>query len=422
MWSALENAALRESLPKPLATGDSVHGILVSGQFDRGRYNLHHLGRRQSKPYLLKQYYSIDANAFLRWQNEARFINTEPAHGFVWPTEEWRGGVISPLPAGLPLDEWMDRKPRSMETRLAAAARLARRIARLHRSGIVHRNLSPSAVWIGNDSLDVTDFGSARCPHLDDLWTDSAYACSDATFASPELFRHNECGPEHDVYGFGVLLHLLATGWKPFGPIRKLLASLIPGAPLPFSLSASTDLPGRVRELITACLTTNPFDRPTMVEAAAALEPYGPGGHTLEKRIPLPPGSKEKRNRVMVFVTSNSRAVPLFDASLRLAASTPAIFMFVSMVPGNLPSGHMERFKGALFRRLGQGLLRCREAGMQWSLRLLDSPDPNITARLFVEQYAPDTIIVGESLAKGRLRHAFHDNLPATDIHVSRVQ
>ncbi len=74
MWSALENMAFRESLPIPLETGRSIHDILVRSQLSRGRYNLHFQGMRGLKPYLFKQFYCLDTNAFLRWQNEARFI------------------------------------------------------------------------------------------------------------------------------------------------------------------------------------------------------------------------------------------------------------------------------------------------------------------------------------------------------------
>ncbi len=113
----------------------------------------------------------------------------------------------------------------------------------------------------------------------------------------------------------------------------------------------------------------------------------------------------------MAFVKDDSRAVALFDAALQTATDTPSLFLFVSLIPGNLPSGHLERFKGNLFRKLGQGLLRCREAGLQWSVRALQCPDIDKTASAFVKQYAPDTLFLGSPEKPGRTGHDFGNKL-----------
>lgn len=96
----------------------------------------------------------------------------------------------------------------------------------------------------------------------------------------------------------------------------------------------------------------------------------------------------------MVFVSGDDRSVPLFDQVLSLAGKEPSSFLFIGLIPGNLPSGHLERFKGSLFKRLGQGLMRCRLANVPWSLRVLESFDPDLTGVEFAKLYQPDQIMI----------------------------
>eukprot|EP00831_Metopus_contortus_P001746 TRINITY_DN10633_c0_g1_i1.p1 TRINITY_DN10633_c0_g1~~TRINITY_DN10633_c0_g1_i1.p1 ORF type:complete len:280 (-),score=45.18 TRINITY_DN10633_c0_g1_i1:136-975(-) len=271
MWSALENIALRESLPVPLETGQSIRGILIGGQLDQGRYNLHYLGRRRSKPYLLKQFYSIDTNAFLRWQNEARFIPLRQEPGFVWPNEEWRGGLISPFPEGISLRTWLEKGGHSPDERLRIASRLGSLLSRLHASGIAHRGLSPDCVRIGDEDVEISNFGNARCNQWDDLWTDSALSIADAAYASPDLLRGSECGYAEDVYAFGAILHLVLSGRAAFGTVKRLIRPMFPRYVIPDRLHAVAGIPDGAQKLVPACMASL-GNRPSMPQLSAELD------------------------------------------------------------------------------------------------------------------------------------------------------
>nr|WP_287410723.1 protein kinase [Pseudodesulfovibrio sp.] len=426
MWSALENAALRESLPSPLKPAQSIHDILIAGQLDRGRYNLHHLGRRRSKPYLLKQFYSIDTNAFLRWQNEARFIPLLPTEGYAWPCEEWRGGLITPFPEGLPIDEWLAQGGHPMQTRLEVAAMLAGQLARLHASGIAHRCLSPACVRIEKKGIVITDFGSARCEQWDDFWTDSSMSPNDATCASPESLKGEECGYGEDIHAFGAILYLLLAGKTAFNSIKLMLRPLFPGQIPPDKLSTTADVPDPIRALAAACMSLAPSDRPSMDEIARQM------AHTCshltldKKKISIPTGnaSTKDKKKILVFVSDDNRSVPIFDTALKLAEAKPSVFLFVGLIPYNLPSGHTERFTGNLFKKMSQGLLRCRGASLAWSLRVLTSADPEKTAVDFVRQYRPDLILLGENGKRNKrtIRRGFHTHLAAENVRIHSVR
>jgi len=425
MWSALENMALRESLPTPLQTGDTIHDILISGQLEQGRYHLHHLGHRRSKPYLLKQYYSLNNDAFLRWQNETRFIGLPQTPGYIWPVEEWRGGLISPYPGGSTLDQWLRTLERPLTSRLCLAARLGQRIKALHNADIAHRRLSPHSVRIVQQDVVLTDFGHACHSGWDDFWTDSPRIAADKTCASPDLLSGMDCGYAEDIHALGALLHLILAGKPAFGLVKQFLRSFIPNniAPTPLSLGEATPAP--IRELAAACMEENQFHRPLITEASDILTQYCENaGHDI-KPIIIPeteqPGQREK---VMVFIKDDPKAISLFDRVLERSETTPSLFLFIGLIPNDLPSGHMERFKGSLFRKIGQGLSRCRSAGLLWSLRSIENTIPEVAARNLIQEYSPDCILIGRTNhPTGRLltRKGFAAHLEGIDVPIEGV-
>ena len=438
MWAALENAGVRISLPLPLVHGDRVKGIFVDGQTAQDRHTIRLRGRRHSQSFQLKQFYSLDINAFLRWQNEARFIGLAPQPGFVWPCEEWRGGLVTPMPRGLRLGGWLKRDKPDMDARLATGAALARALERLHGLGVAHRGLTPMTVLVhdaGNDErmnaplpdggtakgagmdmgVTLMDFGCALLHGKDDLWADTALAATHLGYASTERLDCEDAGYEEDVYGFGALLHLLLADSPPFGFGSRLLRYLAPYRFSPRRLPRSCAAPKEVQALAAACMEHHAANRPAMAEAKATMAAYGGDA---ENAAPGNGGGIDPsdhsdqasgRSHVMVFVKDDTRAHRLFDAVLETAKREPSAFLFVGMIPATLTSGHTQRFTGGLFRKLAQGLLRCRKAGVPWSLRLMPHPDPPQAARHFIEIYAPDRIYLGET-ESGLSPLALHDS------------
>lgn len=416
MWSALENIALRESLPAPLQAGEAVHDILVSGQLPFSRYNLHHLGRRRSRPYLLKQFYSLNTDAFLCWQNEARFIGQPEVVECVWPVEEWKGGLITPFPDGTQLDIWLEEKDRPLSLRLAVAADISRQLARLHASGIAHRGLSPSAIRIRENGITLTQFGQARCDVWDDLWTDTPLSARRTAYASPERLCGMHCGREEDVHAFGSIFHLLLTLQPAFTGLRRYLRPLFPNFIKPDEPADDERLPKQITALCRGCLAIHPDDRPTADEVSRTLQAFGSFSTSHDEPITINTQQHPIRPRkTMVFIGNDAHASRLFEEAIRTGRHTPSLFLFVGLIPGNLPSGHAERYKAKMFAKLGQGLLRCREAPLSWSLRIMENTVPEKAAYSFAQHYKPDNIFIGGSSSKNRHGTRFHTALARTD-------
>ena len=422
MWNALENIALRESLPTPLAASESVHGILISGQLNRGRYNLHHVGRRRSKPYLLKQFYSIDTDAFLAWQNEARLINLPQIKGYAWPCEEWRGGLISPFPAGMPLIDWLQKHTPDWDRTLRIAHDAACLLAQLHASGIAHRNLSLATLWTNGEKALIANFGHAYIKGWDDFWTDAAMTARSVSCASPNLLNGTPDRTEEDIHALGAVLYSLLIGKPAFGPVKRALRPLFPHHVTPNGLPKFVAMPRSVREIIAAALSTSPEYRPTISEVISVLGPFADQPTTALESFKPGNETPAPKNKIMVFVGNDSHAVSLFDEAIHTADRTPSQFLFVGLIPNNLPSGHAERFKGNILRKLGQGLMRCRAANVLWSLRLIHAGDPEKAATELVRQYRPTQVFLGETDVNHPFRNSgFHSVLEQENTEIISI-
>lgn len=146
---------------------------------------------------------------------------------------------------------------------------LAGALARAHENGIIHRDLKPDNVLISPDGYaKLMDFGIAM--DVDSQTRNAPGQVSGTThYVSPEQAMGQLVTPRSDLYSLGVLGHELLTGVKPFDrgtPIATALAHVVdPPPPLP------SDVPADLAEVIMACLSKDPDDRPESAAEVARL-------------------------------------------------------------------------------------------------------------------------------------------------------
>ncbi len=132
-----------------------------------------------------------------------------------------------------------------------------------HSPQIIHQDIKPANVLVdGNGSYAITDFGiSAEMggAGVGDDESGGTYA-----YMAPERFAEgSQPRPESDVWAFGATLFEMVAGNVPFGDDGGCRQGK--DTPVP---AIAADVPQPVRQLVSACLSFDPAERPTAREIA----------------------------------------------------------------------------------------------------------------------------------------------------------
>jgi len=153
------------------------------------------------------------------------------------------------------------------------AAQVLDALAHAHGRGIVHRDVKPSNVLLGeSEEIDVRllDFGLAQMEEFDTL-TAIGDVPGTLAYVSPERLAGQTATAAADVWAVGVMLWEALTGRHPFrstsaeGTCRRIRA----GAPPIEALRP--DLPAGLRKSLARALDLDPARRPAAEELAAEL-------------------------------------------------------------------------------------------------------------------------------------------------------
>ncbi|MFI8826017.1 PQQ-binding-like beta-propeller repeat protein [Streptomyces sp. NPDC053431] len=140
----------------------------------------------------------------------------------------------------------------------ALGARIARALADLHATGVLHRDLKPGNVMLAADGPRLIDFGIARATGATTM-TATGLMVGTPSFMSPEhVAGARKVTGASDVFCLGSLLCYAATGEDPFGdgPVAAVLYRVS---------QAEADLarvPEDLLPVISACLSPDPEARP----------------------------------------------------------------------------------------------------------------------------------------------------------------
>jgi len=191
-----------------------------------------------------------------------------------------------------------------------AAAQLLDALAHAHAKGIVHRDVKPSNVLLGeSDEIDVRllDFGLAQMDEFDTL-TAVGDVPGTLTYVSPERLHGEIATPAADVWAVGVMLWEALAGRHPFrssdaaGTARRIKAGVPPLEAI------RPDLPERLRDTIASALAADPARRPTAAKLAAELR----GEPKKRRRLPGEVAQPERENAPgrQLLKTAEQRLLP----------------------------------------------------------------------------------------------------------------
>ena len=141
-------------------------------------------------------------------------------------------------------------------------------LAAAHLAGVVHRDVKPGNVLIGEDGcVKLTDFGVSRA--VDDVQlTRTGLIAGTPAFLAPEIARGHEPAAPSDVFALGATLYAAVEGIPPFGLDENAYALLHKVA------TGEVDPPqqaGPLAPVLMRLLAKEPEDRPTAAQARDQL-------------------------------------------------------------------------------------------------------------------------------------------------------
>jgi serine/threonine-protein kinase len=110
-----------------------------------------------------------------------------------------------------------DSGPISPSRALALLEPVLRALAAAHAAGLVHRDVKPENVLLGDDGrVKVADFGLARAVETSNLTATTGLLIGTVAYLAPEQVEHGTADPRTDVYAAGILLWEMLTGTPPY--------------------------------------------------------------------------------------------------------------------------------------------------------------------------------------------------------------
>jgi serine/threonine-protein kinase len=340
--SWLADAARTPAIAEPDLVGERLGRYRLDEVLGRGGMGIVYLAedeqlRRRVALKVLSAERTRDSERRRRFVREARLTAklVHPAIATVYDAGEVgeRAFIAMEYVRGRTLRQALESGPLVYAEVVRIGRALAGGLAAAHASGIVHRDVKPDNVILGDDgTTKILDFGVAKARGTMDASTATLDTCEGRlvgtpAYMSPEQAKGGPIDARTDVFALGITLYEMTTGKRPFTgktPVDVVVA-IDRDEPTPVrSLIPTT--PRALDRVIRRCLAKDPaarFDSAAEVlraldelplRARSILGPLGLAGSLL---VPL----------AFVIARSGdhtaSRAAPVTSAAPVLASTAP---------------------------------------------------------------------------------------------------
>jgi hypothetical protein len=341
----------RSSVPAP--GPEAPARAIAGGRYRIGRF----LGRGASKQVFLAEDTALGREvaisfvgrvasdaAQLRYQREVRAMARLGDHPNVVSihdvgTEDGTTYIVAQYVRGGSLADLMRTLPRrrmGVARALAVARDVAAALAHAHALGVVHRDVKPGNVLLGEgDAALLTDFGVAHT--LADLrLTGEHLHVGTVPYMPPEQARGAAPDPRSDLYALGAMLFELLCGELPFpGSDAAAILAQHAGAPRPSVAVRNPAIAPPLDALVAQLMAIDPAGRPpsaaALLERLDALSPDGPAPvpprpvRPLAEAVRLPPALAGGRQAA--FVGRTGALGELRDTWRRALAGEPGVVL-----------------------------------------------------------------------------------------------
>jgi len=288
-----QNASSKPSGPA-LWAGESVDHFEVKLMLGRGAMGEVYLARdtklgRKVALKLLRPEMFDSKKAISRFQHEARAMAriNHPNVVTIHAVGDHRGVpyVAMEFVRGESLYERLDGGQLDVDDVLRITIGITSALRQAHELGVVHRDLKPENVIASRDGdVRVLDFGLAKMldiavdesfaptpvPDESDIATRVGARVGTPLYMAPEQWRCEAITDATDMWAMGIMLHEMLCGRAPFrGADMADLARKVCSADEPAPIHES--ISGPLREVVVACLTRDPAQRPSANEVLVSL-------------------------------------------------------------------------------------------------------------------------------------------------------
>ncbi len=240
-----------------------LHELLGEGAFGRVYRGIDRRLGRAVAVKVIKPWWAEDSAWVERFEREARLLARVSDPGVVQIFDIGHADegpyYVAELVEGESLAERLQSGPLPAEQARAIAERLCRSLSSAHSEGVVHCDIKPANVLLGDDgAVKVGDFGVARLAEGTSQLSSPTVAGT-PRYMAPEQARGRIPTAATDVYSVGIVLYEMLAGKPPFqdgSPVELGLRHLEdPPPPL------STAVPRQLRAIVQRALAKRPQER-----------------------------------------------------------------------------------------------------------------------------------------------------------------
>ena len=150
-------------------------------------------------------------------------------------------------------------------------------LVKIHAQGVIHRDLKPANIMLLNQDenplfVKVLDFGVARHNYQSTL-TEMGNLLGTIQYMAPEQILRSEYLSAGDIYSCAVMSYEMLTGVRPFPEenIMETIGYITAGTPRSMR-SLIREIPGKVENLVSLMLVSDPGQRPDARELSIILQ------------------------------------------------------------------------------------------------------------------------------------------------------
>jgi serine/threonine protein kinase len=238
--------------------------------------------------------------------------------------------IVMEYVEGETLSDAIERGPLAPERAVEVLRGVAGALDHAHGEGIVHRDVKPANVLLGNDGrIKLADLGIATAVEGTRI-TMSGTVLGTAAYMAPEQLEGHKPGPAADIYSLAVLAWESLSGRRAYeGRTPLEIAHRKASDPPPSLASVVPDAPPAVVALLERAMGPDPAARPS--SASAFVDELEQALAVPEPVAPVPPRAPKATAAMPSYVRherSRSRFLPVLGLLLGLALAVGAVLAF----------------------------------------------------------------------------------------------